>query len=135
LEELKNYIGNENNKLADYDWWYFSKIDEAIDDIGIPYFSFESGEYRNFFPDFIFWLKKGDKYYIKFIDPHGAEQGRDNSVEKIDGFNEFIKDFNNLKNKKLEKIEIYFFNKRTPGVGMGEEYRKYWTNDFDNIFK
>ncbi|MFA5791439.1 MAG: DEAD/DEAH box helicase family protein [Candidatus Paceibacterota bacterium] len=133
LEALKNYIDQNGNNLKNFDWWYFSKIDQSMDNVGIPYFDSESGEYRTFFPDFIFWLKKNNNYYLKFIDPHGT-QYIENSAEKIDGFNDFITDLVSLKNKKITNAEMYFYNDDQPGAGVDEKYRKYWTNDFVKIF-
>lgn len=133
LHDLKEYLARDNNQLKNFDWWYFSKIDETIDKIGIPYFDSEKSEYRLFFPDFIFWFKKNDKYYLKFIDPHGIEH-TGNSAEKIDGFLDFLDDFNKMTNKKLEKAEMFYFNERQPSKEIKEEYRQYWTNDFEKIF-
>lgn len=133
LDCLKKYSMEERNQLKKYDWWYFSKIDEKIDRVGIPYFDEDKGEYRSFFPDFIFWLKKNKKYYLKFIDPKGAEYTA-NPSSKIDGFNDFLEDYEKLKDKKLEKIELFYFNAEQPSTDRKEEYRKYWTNDFDKIF-
>jgi type III restriction enzyme len=48
LDNLEKYISN--NILENIDWWYFSKIDEIVDNIFIPYFDSEKQEYRNFYP-------------------------------------------------------------------------------------
>jgi len=133
LESLKTYIAQNENNLRKYDWWYFSKIDQAIDKIGIPYFDSEAGEYRTFFPDFIFWLKKEDKYYLKFIDPHGV-QFIGNSADKIDGFNDFGSDLSKLKNKKIHSAELYFYNEQGVPHGVDKFYSKYFTSDFGGIF-
>ena len=53
LSDLKEYLAQEDNKLKDFEWWYFSKIDETIDKVGIPYFNSERSQYDNFYPDFI----------------------------------------------------------------------------------
>jgi hypothetical protein len=82
----------------------------------------------------IFWLKKDDKYYLKFVDPHGIQEGRDNSVDKIEGFNDFIEDIKTIKKQKNIFAELYFYNEKQPGVGMPKEYIKTWTNDFTKIF-
>ena len=63
---LVEYFGKPDNRLKAYDWWYFSKLVENVDEIKIPYFNKEKGKFADFNPDFIFWLKKGDKYFIKF---------------------------------------------------------------------
>ncbi len=134
LEALKNYTDQDNNNLKKFDWWFFSKIEQNVDKIGIPYFDSESGEYRTFFPDFIFWLKKGEEYHIKFIDPHGVQEGRDNSVDKIMGFNSFVEDVKKIKTNKNIFTNLYFYNENKPGVGTHKEYRKYWTSDFNKMF-
>jgi len=134
LEDLKNYLDKEDNDLKKFDWWYFSKIDQAIDKIGIPYFDSDVGEYRTFFPDFIFWLKKEDKYFIKFIDPHGTIFFG-NSADKIDGFNDFITDLMKPKNKNIYSAEMYFYNENNIPHGVKESYKKYFTSDFKAIFK
>jgi hypothetical protein len=133
LNALKQYLAQEDNELKNYEWWYFSKIDENIDKIGIPYFDEEKGKYRTFCPDFIFWLKKDNKYYLKFIDPKGIEYTA-NPASKIDGFNDFLEDYKNLRNKKFEKIELFYFNINQPSFEIREEYIKYWTGDFNKIF-
>lgn len=134
LEVLKNYLDQRDNNLKKYDWWYFSKIDQATDKIGIPYFDSETGEYRTFFPDFIFWLKKEDKYYLKFIDPHGVKY-IDNSIDKIDGFNDFVADLTKLKNKNVYSAEMYFYNENNISHGVDKLYRRYFTSDLKAIFK
>ena len=134
LEDLKNYLDQEDNDLKKFDWWYFSKIDQAIDKIGIPYFDSEAGEYRTFFPDFIFWLKKEGNYFLKLIDPHGTIYFG-NSTDKIDGFNDFVADLTKLKNKNIYSAEMYFYNENNIPHGADELYRKYFTSDFKAIFK
>ncbi|WP_181233123.1 DEAD/DEAH box helicase family protein [Helicobacter pylori] len=54
-----------------YDFWAFSKIDEHLDNLFIPYFN--NAAERRFFPDFIFWLQKGGTQIICFIDPKGSK--------------------------------------------------------------
>ncbi len=54
-----------------YDFWAFSKIDEHLDNLFIPYFN--NAAERKFFPDFIFWLQKGGTQIICFIDPKGTK--------------------------------------------------------------
>lgn len=133
LEKLLKYVHSPKNKLADCEWWYFSKIDQSIDKIRIPYFDNEQGEYRDFFPDFIFWLKKDGKFYLKFVDPHGTIF-MGNSADKIDGFNEFSFDLSKLKNKHISGAEMYFYNDNNTPNGVDKFYKQYFTNDFNKIF-
>lgn len=134
LEALKNYADSENNNLRKFDWWFFSKIDQSVDKVGIPYFDSEAGEYRTFFPDFIFWLKKDEKYQIKFIDPHGV-QFIGNSAEKIDGFNDFQSDLTKLKDKNIQSAEMYFYNEQGVPHGVDEFYSQYFTSNMEKIFE
>lgn len=68
LQELQD---QETTKTLqeNYDFWAFSKIDEHLDNLFIPYIN--NVAERHFFPDFIFWLQKGDTQIICFIDPKG----------------------------------------------------------------
>ena len=135
LKELRNYLKGDN-ELKNYDWWYFSKIDESIDKVKIPYFDKQKGDYSNFSPDFIFWLKKDNSYYIKFIDPKGVEHTT-NAIYKIEGFEEFKSNINDKKIKEGDlkiKVDLYYFNKKGPEY-IEEKYKKYWTNDLNEIFK
>jgi hypothetical protein len=130
LKKLKEYLDDTTNKLKEYDWWYFSKIDENTDKIKIPYFNTQTGDYNYFSPDFIFWLKKGNDYYIKFIDPKGTEIPR-NSIDKIKGFEEFKNEIPKLNTKLNIKVDLHYFNEKKPPYS---QYANYWTNDFDKIF-
>lgn len=129
VKELEGYIAGENNKLKQYDWWYFSKIDESVDKINIPYFDTRIGEYRNFCPDFIFWLKKDGKYYLKFIDPKGIEHTQ-NPCDKSRGFEKVKKELAGIENKNITDIELYFFSDEIPD----SECKEYWVSDFNTIF-
>jgi type III restriction enzyme len=133
LDNLVEYLKQDENKLKNYDWWYFSKIDESVDKIGIPYFNSEIGRYQNFYPDFIFWLKKNGKCYLKFIDPHGV-QFISNTTDKIDGFNDFCSDLSKLNSKNISKVELYFYNDKEVPHGVDDFYKKYFTSDFQYIF-
>lgn len=143
LNKLSTYLKDSDNELKNYTWWYFSKIDESLDKIKIPYFDSIKGDYSNFCPDFIFWLKKDNNYYIKFIDPKGTEHTT-NPIDKIKGFEEFKNKLNdksklvrnNLKNLKniFIKVDLYYFNENIPH-NIIDNYKNYWTSDFNKIFK
>ncbi|GAA8351918.1 hypothetical protein HpNP16_07980 [Helicobacter pylori] len=69
-----------------YDFWAFSKIDEHLDNLFIPYIDNGATE-RKFFPDFIFWLEKGGTQIICFIDPKGTEHT--SGLRKADAYQLF----------------------------------------------
>lgn len=74
----------------------FSKLDEYLDEIYIPYFDPNENRVSKFKPDFIFWIKKNNEYRIIFIDPKGTENT--NAYRKIDGYKSIFEDHNNTKN-------------------------------------
>ncbi len=130
LQELQD---QETTKTLqeNYDFWAFSKIDEHLDNLFIPYIG-ENATERRFFPDFIFWLQKGDTQIICFIDPKGTEHT--SSLRKADVYKPFKdKIFNptNDPNFKIKVVLKFYGDKdRVP-----EDYRDYWIkkgklNDF-----
>lgn len=130
-KRLISFARNANG-MEKYDWWYFSKLVENVDDIKIPYYDTEKGDYSNFYPDYIFWLKKGDKYLLKFIDPKGLRQGTEKTRDKVRGFE------SNFKNRQLftfnEKdleIELWLYNEIFTNDVELEKYRRY---QFDEMF-
>ena len=48
-------------------------MDESLDEVYIPYYNPKVNRITNFYPDFIFWLKKGKEYVIVFVIPKGIE--------------------------------------------------------------
>jgi hypothetical protein len=125
----------EKNKdiFDNYDWWYFSKLDETLDRIYIPYYDSKSRKVREFKPDFIFWLKKGNKYTILFIDPHGTEHTE--ALRKIDGYREIFEDeYENLKVFNKDGLEIKvvfrFYNKNKD---VAKKYQKYFVEKIEDL--
>jgi len=51
----------------------FSKIDETLDEVYIPYYDYADNSLKKFKLDFTFWLKKDNNYFIVFIDPKSTE--------------------------------------------------------------
>ncbi|MGT0095232.1 DEAD/DEAH box helicase family protein [Helicobacter pylori] len=131
LQELQD---QETTKTLqeNYDFWAFSKIDEHLDNLFIPYIN--NVAERRFFPDFIFWLQKGDTQIICFIDPKGITYAVDWG-HKADAHKHLFKDkIFNPKNNPHFKIKVvlkfYGDKDRVP-----EDYRDYWIqkgklNDF-----
>lgn len=134
LNELSKELENENNVFEKFDWWGFSKIQEKEDDIYIPYFDNQGNKgYRKFYPDFIFWLKKEEKYKIIFIDPKGIDIGIRNAKHKIDGYKKHLENVSFNYNGQQVENKLYLFNLDMP-INF-EDYKDYWSNDFDEMFK
>jgi superfamily II DNA or RNA helicase len=125
----------EGELFESYDWWYFSKLEENVDDISIPYFDSQKQEYRKFFPDFIFWLQKKDKLYITFVDPKGP-QHQTNPTDKIIGFQDAIEHQDELEVNGCEVIPSLWFYNEDIRARIEKKYRQdYWTNVLNKIFK
>lgn len=129
LQELQD---QETTKTlqANYDFWAFSKIDEHLDNLFIPYIN-DAAE-RRFFPDFIFWLQKSDTQIICFIDPKGITYA--DYEHKADAYKLFKDKIFNPKNNPHFKIKVVlkFYGDKNR---VGDNYRDYWIqkgklNDF-----
>ncbi|WRB22873.1 DEAD/DEAH box helicase family protein [Helicobacter pylori] len=114
-----------------YDFWAFSKIDEHLDNLFIPYIGKHATE-RKFFPDFIFWLQKGGTQIICFIDPKGTKISE--YQRKADAYKLFKDKVFTPKDNPHFKIKVvlkFYGNKDV----VGEKYRDDWIkkgklNDF-----
>ncbi len=105
-----------------YDFWAFSKIDESLDNLFIPYIGEHIIE-RRFFPDFIFWLQKGDTQIICFIDPKGTKHS--NYQKKADVYKLFKDKVFRSKDDPFLKIKVvlkFYGNKDDVADG----YNDYW---------
>ncbi len=134
IDFLQELLETETTKTLqeNYDFWAFSKIDEHLDNLFIPYIG-ENATERRFFPDFIFWLQKGDTQIICFIDPKGTKIAE--YEHKADAYKHLFKDkiFNpkNDPNFKI-KVVLKFYGDKDD---VGERYRDDWIkkgklNDF-----
>ncbi|MGL2676594.1 DEAD/DEAH box helicase family protein [Helicobacter pylori] len=108
-----------------YDFWAFSKIDEHLDNLFIPYIDNGATE-RKFFPDFIFWLQKGGTQIICFIDPKGSKHT--DYEHKADAYKLFKdKIFNPKDNPNLKiKVVLKFYGNKDD---VGERYRDDWIKE------
>lgn len=131
LKVLEDYLKTSKNKVEEYDWWFFSKISEGIDEIYIPYYDSLKQTYRKFYPDFIFWMKKDEQYYIKFVDPKGLLLSVRNTLDKVIGFEELFS-IKQDESKFDIKVELLLYNEDDSGDEKLEEYR---FNDLDGLFK
>ncbi|KMT67274.1 restriction endonuclease subunit R [Helicobacter pylori] len=124
IDFLKELQETETIKTLqeNYDFWAFSKIDEHLDNLFIPYIDNGATE-RKFFPDFIFWLQKGGTQIICFIDPKGTEHI--SSQRKAVWYKKLFKDkVFNPKNDPHFKIKVVlkFYGDKDKVV----EGRDYW---------
>ncbi|MGN8508293.1 DEAD/DEAH box helicase family protein [Helicobacter pylori] len=124
IDFLKELQETETMKTLqeNYDFWAFSKIDEHLDNLFIPYIDNGATE-RKFFPDFIFWLQKGGTQIICFIDPKGTEHT--SSLCKADAYKLFKdKVFRSKDDPNLKiKVVLKFYGDKD---GVAERYRDDW---------
>lgn len=133
INDLENYLAKSNNKLNEFDWWFFSKLDESLDEVYIPYYNPDANKITPFYPDFIFWLAKGNDYFILFVDPKGTEHT--SAYRKIDGYKELYEENGKEKvfshNSSNIRIRLRL---RPKDVSKAlAEYRQYWFDNIENM--
>ena len=132
VNDLERYLQREDNKFREFDWWLFSKLDETLDEVYIPYYDPRANKIRHFKPDFIFWLQKGDNYFIVFVDPKGTSHT--DYMHKVEGYKRIFEDDNRRKvlaHKEL-KVRAFAFMYTNDVNMLAPGYREYWS---DNIGK
>jgi superfamily II DNA or RNA helicase len=127
IEELEEYLTKPDNVFSQFDWWMFSKLDQTLDEVLIPYFNYKENRMADFKPDFIFWLKpkNSERYIILFVDPKAPTYADANY--KIDGYKRiFEKDGKTIEFPQGILVKLLMWGQRNTG----EEYRNYWANNF-----
>ena len=136
IEELEEYLTKSNNLFTQFDWWMFSKLDQTLDEVLIPYYNPKENNISNFKPDFIFWAQKGKRYLILFIDPKGTEHA--DGYRKIDGYSRIF-EMGEPKQSRDFSYNGFTINTRLllkPRRGIAEvleNYRQYWFDNFDDF--
>ena len=131
LNALEAWV--EKNNIP-WDAWMFSKIDESLDRIHIPYFDNSVNDYRRFLPDFVFWMCRKNEYRIVFVDPKGTEHAT--AYRKIDGYKKlFMQDgkprvFTHRPDWRVS-VNLLLYN---PSGQPAQAYQRYWTDSPESIF-
>lgn len=133
INELEDYLGRADNLFKHFDWWYFSKVDETLDEVYIPYYQPKTNRIEKFKPDFIFWLKKDKQYTILFVDPKGTEHA--DGYRKIDGYSRIFENGEQKQSKNFSYNEFTINTKLLlkPRQGIAEvlkNYKQYWFDNF-----
>jgi len=137
VEQLEAYLQADDNIFKNYDWWMFSKLDQTLDQVFIPYYSPKKNDIARFLPDFIFWLQKGNKYTIIFVDPKGTEHA--DGYRKIDGYSKIFETNDDTKRSKKYPfngfdIETKLLLKPKRSIAeVPENYRDYWFDNFNDF--
>jgi len=110
----------------------FSKLDESLDAVYIPYYDGKSNKVRHFKPDFIFWLQKDKHHYIVFMDPKGTEHTE--YQRKIDGYSTLF-EVNRASKKVIphdgKKVRVSAFLHTDDVDGLPKAYKRYWFDDVE----
>lgn len=138
INELEEYLQKDDDVFKQFDWWMFSKLDQTLDEVYIPYYNPKENNISNFKPDFIFWLKKGNRYLILFVDPKGTEHT--DGYRKIDGYSRIFE----IEKDGQKQSRDFSYNDFTintilllkPRRGIAdvlENYKQYWFDNFDDF--
>lgn len=133
LSDLEAYISKAGNLFGQFDWWLFSRVDESFDNITIPYYFSVENRIANFKPDFIFWMQRGNRYQIVFVDPKGT--GRTEYEHKLDGYRVLFED--NEAPKLFDtgelKVSVHTFLYTADRQFLAEGYRRHWVDRIEQI--
>jgi len=133
VEQLEEYLAKPDNVFTQFDWWMFSKLDQTLDKVLIPYYNPKENNIANFKPDFIFWAQKGKRYLILFVDPKGTEHA--DGYRKIDGFSRIF-EIGEQKQSRDFSYNGFTINTKLllkPRRGIAEvleNYKRYWFDNF-----
>ena len=155
IKDLENYLDQSNNRFQQFDWWFFSKLDESLDQVYIPYYDPVTNRMARFKPDFIFWLSKEDRYWIVFVDPKGTEHTA--SLRKIDGYRSIFLESENKplylkysadsqtesqeangcsdngeENRRTKRVTVhlFFYGERSKAP---KDYQDYWIDSINDL--
>ena len=137
IGDLVEWLKKNNN--TGWDKWMFSKLDESLDKINIPYYDPQICEYSNFYPDFVFWLQSGNNYRIVFVDPKGTQHA--GYFHKIGGYKAFFENEGGLREFSFRQeqgetlrisVKLVLYNKDTATVP--DEARRFWHSSPKEIF-
>ncbi len=136
IEELEEYLNKHDNIFTKFDWWMFSKLDQTLDEVLIPYYNPKEHNIANFKPDFIFWAQKGKQYLILFVDPKGTEHV--DGYRKIDGFSRIFEIGEEKRSRDFSyngfTINVKLLLKPRGGIAkVLENYKRYWFDNFDDF--
>ncbi|MEM5871759.1 MAG: hypothetical protein QW051_02720 [Candidatus Aenigmatarchaeota archaeon] len=133
IEDLKRYLSEPDNKFRNFDWWFFSKLDESLDEVYIPYYDPKKNRISKFKPDFIFWLKKDDRYFVVFVDPKGTEHA--DWQRKVLGYISVFMDKDSPKVFYWNdlKVTVHLFLK-TDNLAQVNVFKEFWFENINNFF-
>jgi hypothetical protein len=129
IRALENHLEQGSDAFKGCDWWMFSKLDETLDQVCIPWYDGGVNRLREFYPDFIFWLKRGSEYDILFVDPKGMIATE--YQHKLDGYRQLFEDAANtprpLHYEGLTvRVHCYLYTAKNEPPSKG--YERHWVD-------
>ncbi len=76
LNQLEDYLKEGDNGFKQYDWWLFSRTDETLDRVILPYYDPTQNRIRDFHPDFCLLAGQGQGVHDPVCGPQGHEDRR-----------------------------------------------------------
>ena len=98
---LREYMKNNKDKFSDKEVYLLRNY--PFSGVGFQL------EWSKFYPDFIMWVKKGNRQTIVFVDPKGLEHTKDLDDEKIQFYKE-IKDIERKLGKNNISLESFILS-------------------------
>ena len=136
VNHLNRYVQQKGNLLKEFDWWLFSKLDEHLDEVALPYYDPHANRMRAFKPDFVFWLQKGTDYHIVFVDPKGTAYAE--YQHKVDGYRQLFENGNGqpkvLHHDGLN-VSVSVFLHTEDRNKLGEKYQPYWFDGMGSLLR
>lgn len=135
VNALNQYAQQGDSLFERFDWWLFSKLDEHLDTVYLPYYDPRANRIRKFKPDFIFWLQKGEDYFIVFVDPKGTEYS--DYQHKIDSYRQLFESDNDVKRIEHDgfTVRVFTFLCTADRSIVPQGYIGYWFDDIATLLK
>jgi hypothetical protein len=135
VRDLEKYLAGGGTGFGEYDWWMFSKVDESLDEVRIPYYNPEENRMAWFLPDFVFWLAKGESYHIVFVDPKGMAHTK--TYWKLDGYRHVFEE--NGRPRRIAhdgigaSVQAFCYNRNAAQADQG--FRRFWVGSIPELLK
>ncbi|GAA0301564.1 hypothetical protein GGQ92_001348 [Gracilibacillus halotolerans] len=127
IKNLEKYLSDDYNAAKELDQWFFSKLDENLDNIFIPYF--DNNKWKKFKPDFLFWLKKDNHLKLVFVDPKGQQYSSYQS--KVEGYSKLFENQIFQYGDLTVTVDLKLYNQE-PITG---RYAQYWFREIEDLFQ
>ena len=135
VRDLEKYLADGGTGFGEYDWWMFSKLDESLDEVRVPYYDPQQNRIRDFKPDFVFWLRKGGQYHVVFVDPKGITIA--DYQRKLDGYRVLFEKNGAPRPLSYEgmKVAVHALLYSHEAGAVAEGYRRFWVGGIAELLQ